>query len=79
MAYSITLNQHPIHFFHRHHPVITHLWWESLSGQERLSVWPISQNSARQERHYHKKTSVLQREQFIQGPLGGDEPDVLES
>ena len=35
MAYSITLNQHPIHFFHRHYPVITHLWWESLCGQER--------------------------------------------
>lgn len=80
MAYSITLNQ-PIHFFHRHHPVITHLWWESLSGQERPLSVAYKPNSARQERHYHKNTRrcVTEGTQFIQGPLGGDEPDVLES
>lgn len=25
IAYYITLNQHPIYFFHRHHPIIKYL------------------------------------------------------
>lgn len=45
-----------------------------------LSVWPISQILPGKKDTITKRLEgVLQREQFIQGPLGGDEPDVLES
>lgn len=45
-----------------------------------LSEWPISQILKGKKDTITKRIEgVLQREQFIQGPQGGDEPDVLES